>query len=375
MRGRTATDYVPKMAPRRSRAAGYVRPSDLEKCLAVALRRRGNSIRAIAEDIKRHPSTIVRWLGRSDPEAPENVAPQGPKRKSDAVAKRQAKIKALVKLRVTRAGKTRPRFSSLENVRLELARAHLITVSRQTICRDMRDLGLVNRVRPRVCTVSSRDRQRRVDWCKRHTSSSKRGYVDAARVVFSDEKIFTCNEQGSRTMYCSPNDLPLARENARWGPRIMVWGAIGKDFVRLIVLPKPKKQNGEVDELKLNSLTSQGYRTRVLPQVMARLTQERAVFMQDGARPHTAIATRKYLARKGVHVLEDWPPRSPELNPIENLWGIVAKRVSSHFPTNSDELEAALHAEFAVLQTDYELVNRLVLSFNDRCRRVVREGA
>ncbi len=50
------------------------------------------------------------------------------------------------------------------------------------------------------------------------------------------------------------------------------------------------------------------------------------IFQQDLAPAHTAKSTKNWLNDHGVGVL-DWPANSPDLNPIENLWGIVKRKM------------------------------------------------
>ena len=61
--------------------------------------------------------------------------------------------------------------------------------------------------------------------------------------------------------------------------------------------------------------------------------------MQDNARPHTAKVVRDYYHENNVQML-DWPPQSPDLNPIEQIWAIMKQKLYTQksFPTNRDEL-------------------------------------
>ncbi|KAJ6232780.1 transposable element-related [Anaeramoeba flamelloides] len=59
------------------------------------------------------------------------------------------------------------------------------------------------------------------------------------------------------------------------------------------------------------------------------------IFQQDGARPHTSKKTIKYL-KKRCMLLDPWPPNSPDLNPIENLWSIMDKRLENRRPDNEE---------------------------------------
>ncbi len=62
------------------------------------------------------------------------------------------------------------------------------------------------------------------------------------------------------------------------------------------------------------------------------------IFQQDLARAHTAKSTKSWLNDHGVGAL-DWLENSPDLNPIENLWGIVKRKMRNKRPKNADELK------------------------------------
>ncbi len=75
------------------------------------------------------------------------------------------------------------------------------------------------------------------------------------------------------------------------------------------------------------------------------------IFQQDLAPTYTA---KSWFNDHGVGVL-DWPANSPDLNPIENLWGIVKRKMRNKRPKNADEAESHCQRNlgFHTPQTDH----------------------
>ena len=79
----------------------------------------------------------------------------------------------------------------------------------------------------------------------------------------------------------------------------------------------------------------------LLPSVRALKMGREWVFQHDNDPKRTAKATKEWLKKKHIKVLE-WPSQSPDLNPIKNLKRRVAKRQ----PRNLKDLERICEEEW-----------------------------
>ena len=69
------------------------------------------------------------------------------------------------------------------------------------------------------------------------------------------------------------------------------------------------------------------------------------VFQHDNDPKHMAKATKEWLKKKHIKVLE-WPSQSPDLNPIENLWRELKLRGAKRQPRNLKDLERICKEEW-----------------------------
>jgi transposase len=95
------------------------------------------------------------------------------------------------------------------------------------------------------------------------------------------------------------------------------------------------------------------------------------IFQQDNDPKHTSNLCKNYLATKRTNVLK-WPARSPDLNPIENLWSILNTFMKDRKPQTREELFEILTNAWNNFPVN--ILNRLVESMPCRIEAIIKKN-
>lgn len=182
-------------------------------------------------------------------------------------------------------------------------------------------------------------------------------------VMFSDEtmikQFYSFSSHVRRPVgqrYNSRYTIPRVKNS----PQTMLWGCIsGAGTAGLHFFPPHSTVNAAV---YLQLLQEQ------LPMHMA--AHHCSTFQHDGAPAHSAKLVKNWLSNQPYDVLGPWPGNSPDLNPIENCWGVMKKKLALQKPTSlSDLKQKAVAIWNAEITTDF--CRRLCMSMPERLNAVL----
>lgn len=201
------------------------------------------------------------------------------------------------------------------------------------------------------------DLVRRRNWCKERLHWT---VDDWSKVIFSDESNFEVINRKNRVIvkryqyekYKKQFCVPRIQKG---GGSVGIWGCIS--------YKGPGQCN--VYTGRMNQFTyKETIEKHLFPSAHKLYGNNGKWFFQhDGATAHTANSIKKFMKRKKVKLLP-WPARSPDLNPIENLWSYIDSKLAKFHLTSIAELEEQLKKVWSEIPN--EMIINLIKSMPKR---------
>ncbi len=156
------------------------------------------------------------------------------------------------------------------------------------------------------------------------------------------------------------NRSSCLKSSVKFPQSVMIWGAMSSADVGPLCFLKTNITKPVYQEILEHFM---------LPSADQLFKDADFIFQQDLAPAHTAKSTKSWLNDHGVGVL-DWPANSPDLNPIENQWGIVKRKMRNKRPKNADKRKATVKETWASIPP--QQCHKLITSTPRRIEAVIK---
>ena len=244
---------------------------------------------------------------------------------------RPKKISDRVEKYVVRLARKNPRLSTLDISR-SIQERDAVSISRMTVSNILRKKKLKSYTALRKPLLRPLDRIRRRKWCKDRLMWTD---LDWSKVIFSDESNFEVFNRKGRVFVRRFDDEKF--ESRMCVPRLQggggsvgIWGCFSFKGTGVCNI-----YTGRINQFIYRDVLEDCLKPSV------EILQNDVLdwkFQQDGATAHTAKSIKDYFVENNIEPIP-WPARSPDLNPIENIWAYMDRQMSQYHITSVEHLK------------------------------------
>lgn len=321
----------------------------------IGMRQAGKSVTEISHELGISRSTVYLWIQRWEAEG--NIVDKnrpGASRKTN-----QATDAAILD-----EAKNNP-ITNAVHIRDVLQ----LEISARTVRRRLHENGIHHRT-PACKEILTEDhRQRRLNFARQYVDQDLDFWK---KVIFTDEKTFASTDHGK--MHCwRENNTRYNRANIFSDGRsghvtANIWGWMSGFGVGEVTKIEGRFNSDSYIEI-LEEVLLPSVRAMILPH------PEVITLMHDRCPIHTARRVTRFLEEQPYVEVLDWPSRSCDLNPIENLWGIMVNEWEMRRERTSAELYRHVVEVWEGVRNRPAIPENLATSMPNRLQQVIeKEG-
>jgi hypothetical protein len=332
--------HIDKMAKRRTAAEEEIKRQTTLACLKAN---------------KFNVAAVARALGYSTRYIKAQAAKYG-NRKSVSALPRSGRPKALDAAQVEAAAAAVLEHQSAAKAAAALKEQGTIasSICAKTVLRAVKNVLDFAPVQQQPI-LTSKTKQKRIAFCWQQHDSNSIIAIDSTYLTLSStpRRRRKWVEKGTKPVACKPvkgKQLHVYAGVTKYGVTrlIRVTGSTGhpKKYLKYDKKLKRQVQHTGVGAKEFQDVLWEDLQPDA-EQIFSAAGVSDWVYLLDGARPHTAGSTTEFMSLNGIRIIADWPPNSPDLNPIENAWAWLKQQLNSKQYASLDEMWQAAQAIWA----------------------------
>lgn len=317
-----------------------------ERIQIIELHAHGKSLRKIAEMFDTYHSVISKIIRKKEMFGTIKNLP-GRGRKSCTSTRTDRQI-----LREVSNGKKISVKIIKENLKLDCGLT--------TIRNRLHEGGFWGRIARRKPCLTKKNMKARLQFAMDHLDKPEDFWN---KVIWSDESKFELFGSKRRQTVWRKNgkglESNLTHKIVKHSKYVMVWGCFSSLRIgRLIEITG--KMNAEMYK-------------NILKQNLTASSEEMGlcndfVFQQDNDPKHTSKLLKRFFEENDIQMLS-WPSQSPDLNPIENIWDELDRKVPQNKRKSLNEFRTSLFETWRSI--GHEIVEKLIKSIPKRLKLVI----